>query len=741
MATTNEVSTKKKQDGSSRTASITSRITCQLCSNIFSDPRLLPCMHSFCFKCIEDETKSCPTCKKRFEVPEQGLQDLPRDLRKQHEVEVAEYAVKIESSSEVACDRCMNSSDKATVFCGQCSKFLCGKCKEDHLRHREMCAHKLVSFGAKQEEIMSLFDSIPHKTTSCEMHNDEVLKFVCETCSNKLVCRDCLILQHNGHEYDRVEQVAERGKEELKVLLSETESASDKLQTSISELNEMVKKIHTMKEVVDELIQSECQTLHEAVEARQHALLAESNKVSANKVVALRSQEESMANLKQTITEMNTKIKRDIGMFFPVELLSAQGAMASGLKSLDSEFTSFSTNLCRNDIVGTAFDTNSLLTSIGRFGVITEGCSLANSTACLGSSILIQGVKKTMKVTVKDEQGKISRHSKLEVEASLSKDGSEVDVSTYEGKDQNNGTYLVDVIAQTVGEHNLDIKIQNQSIQSSPFQVYVRAQRDYRNMRVSLTINLSGCKPHDVAVSGSKLFIVSTANNITVADKDTGQLLQPITCQSKSERQVGSTSYGIAAQDDILYICDNSQGCVHKITTTGEYLAQIGSAGSGEGQLQRPRGLCVGHDGRLYVAETTNSRISVFKTDGTFSHHITGNMNSPMGIAMDDEGNIHATNNNSNSISVFTSDGHFIKQYGNGQLCSPVGVAITVDNYSIVTNLDSRNGYNAASNLDIFEKSSFACSCRDVGHGYGITHDREGNVFVCDYKNGNVVKY
>ena len=112
-----------------------------------------------------------------------------------------------------------SSENKAAVFCGQCCKFLCSKCKEDHLRHREKYKHKLISIGTKQEDFASLFDSIPHKATNCEIHNDEVLKFFCETC-NKLVCRDCLILQHNGHKYGRVEQLAEKGKKELKCLES-----------------------------------------------------------------------------------------------------------------------------------------------------------------------------------------------------------------------------------------------------------------------------------------------------------------------------------------------------------------------------------------------------------------------------------------------------------------------------------------------------------------------------------------
>ena len=724
----NEAPARKQPKG------ITSCITCKLCSNIFTDPRLLPCMHSFCLKCIKDGTKSCPTCKKTFEIPEQGIQNLPRDLRKQYEVEVIEYAVKIEGGSEVACDRCINSSEnKAAVFCGQCCKFLCSKCKEDHLRHREKYKHKVIRLGTKQGDCTSLFGSIPHKTTNCEMHNDEVLKFFCETC-NKLVCRDCLILQHHGHKYDRVEQLAEKGKKELKCLVSEAESASDKLQSSISKANEMMKQIARKKETVDKLIHSECQKLSEAVEARKNALLAENKELSLHKVLALQSQEECMTNLKQSITDMNSKTKKALDLYYPVELLSAQSAITSGLKSLDTDFKSLSTDLCENGVVSTSFDSESLITSIDKFGIITKGYNLGQSTVSLGSGILIKGVVRTLKVTVKDEKRNLYQKGQIQVVAHMSQTGGKK-MTTYKGKDQSDGTYLIDITSQTIGEHNLDVKIQNQSIQSSPLQVYVQSQRDYTNMSVSLTINLL-VRPYDIAVSGNKLFIVSTANNIMVADKDSGQLLQPITCQSKSGRQVSNTTcFGIAAQDDILYFCDYNQGCVHKITTTGEYLAQIGSVGSGEGQLEGLRGICVGHDGRLYVTEATNNRISVFKTEGTFSHHITGNMNGPWGIAMDNMGRLHVTNCNSNTVTVLNSNGIRIREYGQGDANQPTGISVTADNFSIVVNFGNSKVvvYN--------ENFARVCSYQNTNQGYGVTCNREGCIFVCDSGNSRIVKY
>ena len=473
-----------------------------------------------------------------------------------------------------------------------------------------------------------------------------------------------------------------------------------------------------------------------------------------------------MTNLKQSITDMNSNTKKALDLYYPVELLSAQSAITSGLKSLDTEFKSFSTDLCENDIATTSLDAQALIASIDKFGIITTDYSLTKCTASLGSSILVKDVKRTLKVTVKDEKGNLYQKGQIQVVAYMSQKGCEK-MTTYTGKNQSGGTYLFDVTSQTIGEHKLDVKIQNQNILSSPLLVYVRAQRDYRNMRVSLTINLSGFQPYNIAVSGNKLFIVSSANNIMVADKDRGYLLQPITCKSKSGQQVGSTSYGIAAQDDILYICDDSQGCVHKITTTGEYLAQIGSTGSGEGQLQRPRGLCVGHDGRLYVAEATNSRISVFKTDGTFSRHIATRTNScPWGIAMDNTERLHVTNYTSNTVTVY-SNGICIKEYGQGDVNKPTGISFASDNFFVVTNSgytvnptqnytsfnSSTLGYtsytgnyaglnNYSSKVVVYnEKFDHVYTCQDISQGYGVTCDREGGIFVCDSGCFRVIKY
>ena len=173
MATKSKPASSKKMEVYSpptKPAPISSLATCKLCSKFFTDPRLLPCLHSFCFKCLTNKLKNCPTCKISFGLHEGGLSALPKDLRKQYEVEVAEYGVKIESSSDITCDRCLDSSESnATTFCCNCCKFLCSKCKQDHMRHREKYKHELIDLGKEKVNTKSLLASIPHKSASCQI--------------------------------------------------------------------------------------------------------------------------------------------------------------------------------------------------------------------------------------------------------------------------------------------------------------------------------------------------------------------------------------------------------------------------------------------------------------------------------------------------------------------------------------------------------------------------------------------
>ena len=116
--------------------------SCKLCTNFFSDPRMLLCLHTFCCNCLKkhfekekSESHLCPTCELSFEIPDGGVEALPKDLRSIYEADVAHLEEKIKNPSGVSCDRCIKSSESVAVrFCCNCCKFLCKRCTEDHMR-------------------------------------------------------------------------------------------------------------------------------------------------------------------------------------------------------------------------------------------------------------------------------------------------------------------------------------------------------------------------------------------------------------------------------------------------------------------------------------------------------------------------------------------------------------------------------------------------------------------------------
>ena len=61
--------------------------------------------------------------------------------------------------------------------------------------------------------------------------------------------------------------------------------------------------------------------------------------------------------------------------------------------------------------------------------------------------------------------------------------------------------------------------------------------------------------------------------------------------------------------DDSIIVSDSSNDCIHVLNPNGSTKHTFGSSGSGEGQLNRPRGVAT--DGEnILVADSGNNRIS-----------------------------------------------------------------------------------------------------------------------------------
>lgn len=99
---------------------------------------------------------------------------------------------------------------------------------------------------------------------------------------------------------------------------------------------------------------------------------------------------------------------------------------------------------------------------------------------------------------------------------------------------------------------------------------------------------------------------------------------------------------------------------------SGEHLLTIGKRGSAEGELNLPRDIEMSVDGNLYVVDSGNFRVQVFKPDGTHLRSFggvgrrVGQFARPKGIASDPDGNIYVSDASHGNFQIFTSEGQLL---------------------------------------------------------------------------------
>ena len=155
---------------------VTDIATCSICLEDFKSPRSLPCLHSFCLKCLKDQYKyylpgdvvPCPLCREKFQIPRNGLDSLRVSFFMQNLVDAKN--VSNEASGGELCEIC--STETAEFYCVDCGQKLCDICS---LPHKKMKGGR-HDVRPLSEELLWLRGSY------CDEHPDKRLKLYCFDC-------------------------------------------------------------------------------------------------------------------------------------------------------------------------------------------------------------------------------------------------------------------------------------------------------------------------------------------------------------------------------------------------------------------------------------------------------------------------------------------------------------------------------------------------------------------------------
>ncbi|XP_030850265.1 probable RING finger protein 207 homolog [Strongylocentrotus purpuratus] len=205
-------------------------LQCPMCLNIYKEPTLLACSHTFCKGCIfrlfnsqqEIAKISCPVCRKTTAVPSRYVSNLPINTPIQTIVE------DIKNQSQI-CTTCKNKSLAAT-YCQECNDFMCVDCYKTHAKWDKFSGHDVV----KVDDIVSGKITTKHRR-KCKTHRLEVEECFCVECK-KYVCFRCGMMEHTkaGHNILEGMEHEDQQKEKIRELQNKVNVKKGKVDEYIS---------------------------------------------------------------------------------------------------------------------------------------------------------------------------------------------------------------------------------------------------------------------------------------------------------------------------------------------------------------------------------------------------------------------------------------------------------------------------------------------------------------------------
>ncbi|XP_067383929.1 E3 ubiquitin-protein ligase TRIM33 isoform X1 [Channa argus] len=322
--------------------------TCAVCKQSLQsrecEPKLLPCLHSFCLKCIPQ-----PDRQISVQVPgPHGQTDthIVNVMRctvchqdyKQSDI-IDNYFVKdttetTSTSDEKAAQVCTSCEDNAGTigFCVECGEWLCKTCVEAHQRVKITKDHKIRT-KEDADAVSEAVGTSGQRPVFCPIHKQEPLKLFCETCDT-LTCRDCQLLEHKEHRYQFLEEAFQNQKGIIETTIAKLQEKKNYVHYSVSQVQSRLKELNETHRKVEHEIKIAVFTLINEINKKGKSLLQQLESVTKERSLRLVAQHKDTTQLAQQIHHVLNFCQWAIGTGSSTALLYSKRLILFQLRQL-----------------------------------------------------------------------------------------------------------------------------------------------------------------------------------------------------------------------------------------------------------------------------------------------------------------------------------------------------------------------------------------------------------------------
>ena len=670
----------------------------------YTDPKQLPCLHSFCLHCLNGIQRTsgrrdkiaCPECRQEFNVPDNGnLAALPTNFRINSLLDV--LAIKECNTTGVKCGNC-DERTKQSHYCFQCYAFWCEECIGLHNRIKANKDHYALALEEFQEQD---FENILKRPLFCGIpgHGKKEMEFFCKICE-VAICNACALLDHEGHAKMLLELAANERKLRLKSAIDSQKKRAQAKKSQIEKLNEYYNEVQERAACVKRNVQEYADSIHAAIEAkkleifddveRRTQLSLEHIGIQKDKFVEQVKQHESEIERTETIITRSTSAE----IMQPNDvlniILTEENSKEETITDRENERFSARLSFVKNQKL---FD----LACGEQIGSLKSTQTRAQQSSAGGTGInkAIVGLEAQLVVTTRNAEGQQCHDDYDSVSLEIRNRQGDNCAAEVQVQDNKDGNYKIKYFAKETGTCSASVKVNGEHIRGSPFEVQVKP----RQFRPVLSFGEQILKnPWGVAVNEQDEIAVSDTGNQKIhLFKSDGTHIKSFGGEGTQQGEFKRPA-GIAFHNNNIIVAEQGNPSVQQVSKQGQYLSHFGEKGSLDHQFNYCNGLSINSDDNILVADSDNKLVKMFSAGGQF-------------------------------LSKFGTEGSFIRPFH----------CIQHDNYLIV----SDKGDHSVKLFD--RKGNFLYKFGKKGNGDGefnkphcLFMNKAGHLMVCDKENHRI---
>ncbi len=610
-------------------------LTCQICLEPFTQPKILPCLHTFCKACLEPcirnasqrSTLACPTCRNPTPIPPGGTHEFKTNFF----VLSLQDVMTSQNVTDKNCDNC-NENMAAMARCLECRDFLCKRCCDAHKLTKVTRNHHSVTIAELQSGRFEreLRESLP---ILCEVHNDP-LKLYCVQC-DKAICFNCKVTEHDGHRATNLREAATNERDTLAYLLGKVQSRMTTMEQYMHNLSTYKSTFDLQQGALRIVMRDRQQALHSLVDKQTSQLQTEIDHTTQTEDAEINKYTDM---IKKHLASLKDAAK------FTTEILAhgSDGEIVAMRQELADRMSSLQLIPSKEFVHKQRFD----------FSLAAQDVSSIRKEQLCGEihirnmgSVFAPNVKKGHCIQSFDSKTETDENVCFVSGLAITADNNIVilDQNNYKVKIFNTNGHLV-------GEFNFADKINSPITltimndgkiaildESRSIAVFTRTGRFIRK------IPCPAKTPAGMAVNHTGQIFISDqrSKSLFILDSD-GTVLQTIGQQNNQKHfdKIGCVASSIHGQ---AIAADLSTHSLRIVDMDGHLVATYGTKGDGQGQLNIPISICTDDYGNIIVADYHNHRVHLLSHDAKFVTYLVERSHGlyrPTALTVNNEGHL-----------------------------------------------------------------------------------------------------